>query len=43
MKVLAGVNHRRAAEAARDYLSRYPSGFARDDAEMILRSGANDR
>jgi hypothetical protein len=43
MKVLAAVNHRRATEAARDYLARYPSGFARDDAETILRGGAGDR
>jgi hypothetical protein len=43
MKILARITHRRAADAAREYLARYPSGFARDDAETILRSGASDR
>jgi hypothetical protein len=36
MKVLAAAGSRRAADAARDYLARYPAGFARADAESIL-------
>ncbi len=36
MKLLRGVNHDRARLAARDYLDRYPSGFAHTDAELIL-------
>ena len=35
MKLLVGYDRTRAAEAARDYLHRYPSGFARSDAEAL--------
>lgn len=43
MKLLSAVSPRRAAEAARDYLARYPLGFARADADTILSRGASDR
>lgn len=36
MRLLRDVNKDRARLAARDYLDRYPSGFARSDAELIL-------
>jgi len=36
MKLLRGIDPKRARAAARDYLDRYPSGFARDDAEPIV-------
>jgi hypothetical protein len=35
MQLLRGVDRGRAAAAARQYLSRYPHGFARDQAEAI--------
>jgi hypothetical protein len=35
MKLLHAVDPSRAPAAAREYLSRYPSGFARGDAERI--------
>lgn len=38
MKLLVGNNRERARAAARDYLQRYPTGFARADAELILSS-----
>jgi hypothetical protein len=37
MKLLAEVDRARGAEAARDYLRRHPAGFAREDAESLLR------
>jgi hypothetical protein len=37
MKLLATTDRARASDAARDYLRRYPAGFARDDAESLLR------
>lgn len=36
MKLLASIDRRRAVGAARQYLARYPSGFARAAAESIL-------
>ncbi|HVH40804.1 MAG TPA: FecR domain-containing protein, partial [Labilithrix sp.] len=36
MKLLRGVDKARAKDAARDYLHRYPTGFARADAELML-------
>jgi hypothetical protein len=36
MKLLRGIDRDRARAAARDYLDRYPTGFARADAEVIL-------
>ena len=36
MKLLRDIDKERARAAARDYLRRYPSGFARADAELIL-------
>jgi hypothetical protein len=36
MRLLGVLDPRSAAAAARDYLQRYPSGFARTDAETIL-------
>jgi hypothetical protein len=36
MKLLAETDGARAADAARDYLRRYPKGFARTDAEALL-------
>jgi ferric-dicitrate binding protein FerR (iron transport regulator) len=35
MKLLAVTDPARGAEAARDYLARYPNGFARKDAERL--------
>lgn len=37
MRLLRGVSPARAAQAAHRYLARYPDGFARDEAEDILR------
>jgi hypothetical protein len=39
MKMLGDVDSARAVEAARDYLRRYANGFARSDAEALLRLG----
>ncbi len=39
MRSLDGVDARRAASAARDYLSRFPRGFARAEAEAIAAKG----
>jgi hypothetical protein len=36
MRLLAQIDRSRATAAAKDYLGRYPSGFARADAERIL-------
>jgi hypothetical protein len=36
MKLLAGTDRARAVDVARDYLRRYPNGFARTDAEALL-------
>lgn len=36
MKLLAETDRARAADVARDYLRRYPKGFARTDAEALL-------
>jgi hypothetical protein len=36
---LSEVDRTRAAQAASEYLRRYPRGFARDDAAAILSSG----
>lgn len=36
MRVLRSVAPERAAASARDYLARYPAGFARADAEALL-------
>lgn len=36
LKLLRGVDKVRAKKAARDYLERYPNGFARRDAELVL-------
>jgi ferric-dicitrate binding protein FerR (iron transport regulator) len=38
MRVLASADRRRAAEAARTYLSRYPKGYARDEARALSSS-----
>jgi hypothetical protein len=35
-RVLQAVDMERARAAARDYVARYPSGFARDEAEAVL-------
>lgn len=35
MRVLASLDRTRAAAAARDYLARYPGGFARDEARKL--------
>jgi hypothetical protein len=35
MRMLAGANHARARLAARDYLTRYPNGFGRAEAEAL--------
>jgi hypothetical protein len=43
MKVLARAKSPRALQAARDYLVRYPAGFAREDANTILGGGAGNR
>ena len=36
MNLLAGYDHVSAANAAREYLGRYPTGFGRGDAEALL-------
>jgi ferric-dicitrate binding protein FerR (iron transport regulator) len=35
MRVLAGADRRRAGDAARAYLARYPNGYARDEARAL--------
>jgi hypothetical protein len=35
MKALAAVDPAAGARAARDYLARFPGGFARPDAEKL--------
>jgi hypothetical protein len=37
IKLLAGIDRARAADEAREYLRRYPSGFGRADAEALIR------
>jgi hypothetical protein len=37
MKILAEVDPARASDAAWEYLRRYPAGFARNDAQALLR------
>jgi hypothetical protein len=37
MNLLAGYDHVRAGETAREYLRRYPRGFGRADAEALVR------
>jgi len=39
MKLLSTAHPARGLQAARDYLARYPRGFARHDAEAILEGG----
>ena len=39
MKLLASTDRARGAAAARQYLARYPGGFARADAEAIAAEG----
>lgn len=36
MRVLASLDRTRASAVARDYLARYPNGFARDEARKLL-------
>jgi hypothetical protein len=36
MRLLRGLDPAKAAGAARQYLQRYPAGYARADAEAIL-------
>ncbi len=43
MKLLAPARSVRAADAARDYLARYPRGFARAEADAILAPASGDR
>jgi hypothetical protein len=43
MKILASANPPRALQAAREYLTKYPQGYAREDANTILGRGATDR
>jgi hypothetical protein len=43
MELLAPVDLARAAEEARAYVARYPSGFARAEAEAILAKQAGPR
>ncbi len=38
MKLLRDVDDQRARTLAREYLKRYPNGFARRDAELVLSS-----
>jgi hypothetical protein len=38
MKLLLNVDRAKATQAARHYLTKYPAGFARDDAKVILQS-----
>jgi len=39
MNLVVGTDRARAASLARDYLARYPRGFARAEAEEIVREG----
>lgn len=39
MKLLVDLDRGRAVASARDYLARYPSGFAKRDADAILAEG----
>lgn len=41
-RVLASIDRRRAAEAAREYLRRRPSGFARAEAEALVAQAPRD-
>jgi len=41
MKILRPMDRMRARDAARAYLQRYPSGFARADAQAVLESEAS--
>jgi hypothetical protein len=43
MKLLTAARSPRAADAARDYLARYPHGFARAEADAILAPASGDR
>jgi hypothetical protein len=43
MKALASVDPARAASAAREYLARFPSGFAREDAQRLSEPLPRDR
>lgn len=36
LRLLASTDHRAAADAATDYLSRFPNGFAREEADRVL-------
>jgi hypothetical protein len=36
MRALDGYDHGRAVDAARDYIRRFPNGFARGEAEALL-------
>ena len=40
MKLLAGIDAEAGARAAADYLARFPSGFARPDAEKLVARSA---
>jgi hypothetical protein len=40
MRLLASLADPRAVGAARDYVARYPSGFARHDADALLSGTA---
>jgi hypothetical protein len=40
MKLLAPIDREAAARAAADYLARFPSGFARPDAEKLVARSA---
>ena len=40
MRVLRSIAPERAASSARDYLGRYPSGYARAEAEAVLQAGS---
>ena len=42
LRLLASTDHGAAAAAATDYLSRFPNGFAREEAEKVL-AAASDR
>jgi outer membrane protein assembly factor BamD (BamD/ComL family) len=37
IKLLAAIDRARAADEAREYLRRYPSGFGRADVEALAR------
>jgi hypothetical protein len=37
MKLLSNVDRAKATQAARQYLAKYPAGFARDEAKAILQ------